>query len=111
MPSPRDADTRTGAIELFLFVTLIRGQRRAADFITAIVTVWNSVAFVRFVDALFPVAAFELLTRTRDGRTAFFVFVVETVIVTVANPRLRNTMAGARASELEVGASSFSAKI
>lgn len=111
MPCPRDAHTRTGAIELFLFVTLIGSQRRATDLVTAVVAIRNAVALVRLVDALLAVAAFQLLGGTGDGRTTFLVFVVKTVIVTVADPRLRNAVTGTRASELEICASSFSAKV
>lgn len=111
MPRPRDADTRAGAIELLLLVTLVGCERRAADFVASIVTIRNAVAFVRFVDALLAVAAFQLLGRTRDGRATFFVFIVKAVIVAVADPRLRDAMAGTRASELEISARPFGAGI
>lgn len=111
VPRPRDADSRTGAVELLLLVALVRCQGRATDLVAAVVTVRNAVALVRLVDALLPVAAFQLLTGTGDGRTALLVLVVETVVVTVADPRLWNTVARTRTSELEVGARPFSAKV
>ena len=63
------------------------------------------------MDALFPVSALELLGRTRYGRAAFFVFVVETIVIAVANPRLRDAMAGTRAGELKISARLLGAEI
>jgi hypothetical protein len=111
VPGPRDADARTGAVELLLLVALVGGQRRATNLVAAVVAVRNAVALVRLVDALLAVAAFQLLGRARDGRATFLVLVVETIIVAVADPRLRDAVAGTRASELEIGASPFGAEI
>ena len=98
-------------MELLLLVALIGGQRRASDLIASVVAVGDSVAFVRLVDALLAAGAFQLLCGAGDGRTALLVFVVEAVVVAVADPRLRNAVAGSRTGELEVGAGAFGAKV
>ena len=110
-PRARDADAGAGAVELFLLVALVRREGRAAHFVRSVVAVGDPVALVRLVHALLAVRAFQLLGRARHRRTALFVFVVEAVVVSVANPRLRDAVAGARASELEVGASTLRAKV
>lgn len=71
-----------------------------SEFVAAIVAVQYTVAFVRFLYALSEISAFELRRRTGDRRTAFFVLIVETVVVAVAHPGLGNAVAGPRASEL-----------
>lgn len=63
------------------------------------------------MDALFPAPAFQLLGGTGDGRTAFFVLVVEAVVVSVADPGLRDAVAGSRAGKLEIGASPLGTEI
>jgi len=63
------------------------------------------------VDALLSTSAFQLLGGTGDGWTAFFVFIVEAVVVSVADPGLRDAVAGTRAGKLEIGARPLSAKI
>ena len=63
------------------------------------------------MDALLSTSAFQLLGGTGDGRTAFFVFIVEAVVVSVADPGLRDAVAGTRAGKLEIGASPLSTKI
>ena len=45
------------------------------------------------MDALLSTSAFQLLGGTGDGRTAFFVFIVEAVVVSVADPGLRDAAA------------------
>jgi len=71
------------------------------ELVTAVVTVQYAVALVSLLYTLPEVRAFELCRRTSNGRTAFFVLVVETVVVAVAHPGLRDAMAGPRTGELE----------
>lgn len=73
----------------------------AAELVAPIVAVEDAVAFVRLGDALPVVGAFELRRRACDWRAADFVLVVETVVVTVADPRLRYAMARSWAGELQ----------
>ena len=55
------------------------------------------------MDTLVEVAALEVGGGAGDGRAALLVGVVETVVVAVADPGLRYTVAGALARKLEVG--------
>ena len=63
------------------------------------------------MDALLSTSAFQLLGGTGDGWTAFFVFIVEAVVVSVADPGLRDAVAGTRAGKLKIDARPLSAKI
>ena len=54
------------------------------------------------MDALLQITTFELGRGARDGWTSALVSVVETVIVTIASPGLRDTRAAAHTRELEV---------
>ena len=63
------------------------------------------------MNALLAVGALELLRRAGYRRTALLVLVVEAVVVTVTDPRLRNAVTRARTRELEVGARPLGAKV
>lgn len=70
------------------------------QFITAVVAVQYSVALVRLLHALSQIRTLELCSRASNGRAAFLVLVVKAVVVAVAHPRLRDTVARTRACEL-----------
>lgn len=74
------------------------------QFVTSIVTVWNAIAFVSFLHALFQIRTLELIWLTSYWGAILLVLFVKTVVVTVANPILWNAMTGSRTSELVVGA-------
>jgi hypothetical protein len=71
------------------------------ELITSIVAIQYSVALVRLLYTLPEVGTFELCRWTRDWRTTFFVLIVETVVVAIAHPRLRNTVTRPWASKLK----------
>ena len=52
------------------------------------------------MDALLPVVALELGSGAGDRGAVLLVGVVETVVVAVTTPRLRNAVAGTLAGEL-----------
>lgn len=76
------------------------GILTTSEFVAAVVAVQYAVTLVRFLYALSEVGAFELGRRTRDRRTTFFVLVIETVVVAVAHPRLRDAVTGPGTREL-----------
>ena len=61
----------------------------------------DAVALVGLVDALLQVVALELGGRASDWRAVLFICVVETVVVTVAFPRLRYAVPRTLACELQ----------
>ena len=79
--------------------------------VASVVAVGDAVALVRLVDALLAVGTLDLLAGAADRRTALLVLVVETVVVAVADPTLRDAVARARARELEVGARPLGARV
>jgi hypothetical protein len=110
MPAGWDADSGRLTSELFLR-TLIRSHGRASEFVRSVVTIRNSVAFVRLMDALLPVVALELRPGAGDRWTVLLVGVVEAVVVAVAAPGLWDAVAGVFASKLEISASFFCAEV
>jgi hypothetical protein len=104
VPRLGHADPAGTALELLFTVAGVWLQNRAAKLVAAVVAVGDAVALVRLVDALFEVGALKLGRGAGLRRTALLVGVVETVIVTVADPGLGNAVTGALAGELEVGA-------
>lgn len=104
VPSDRYADARCPAPKVFLLVALVRFDRRATELIASIITVRDAVTFVRFLNALTQVSALELVRQAGDRWAILFVLLVETIVITVAHPALRNAMAGPGTRELEVSA-------
>lgn len=70
-------------------------------FVAAVWTIGNSVTFIRFLNTLLEICAFELRCGTRNGRATFFVLIVEAIVVAVANPRLRDAVTRSRTSKLK----------
>lgn len=69
--------------------------------VTPIITVWNAITFVCFLNALLEIRTLKLCCRARDGRTALFILVVKAVIISITNPRLRNAVSWSGTCELE----------
>lgn len=79
--------------------------------ITPIITIRNCITFVTLLNTLPQVSAFKLVSFAGNWRTVLFVLFVETVIISVTNPILRDAMSGTWTSKLVICASLLSAGV